>query len=113
MKRFVPLAILLICPIALADEPVKADVPVKPASVQAVMYEFTYNTQTRAITHAQVVGGYPSVDECRDAMPKVVAMGSPQLELGEQMQLQCSGIKSPDGSQMPANVEPAVSTTSL
>jgi hypothetical protein len=76
------------------------------------MYEFTYNAQTLAITHAQVIGGYPSVDECREAMPKVVAMGSSQLESGEQMQLQCSGIRSPDGVETPA-VEAAVSTTSL
>jgi hypothetical protein len=113
MKRFIPWVALLLCPIALADEPVKADVPMKLASIQAIMYEFTYDTQTRAITHAQVIGGYPSVDDCREAMPKVVAMGSPQLGSGEQMQLQCSGIRSSDGSEMPANVGPAVSTTSL
>jgi hypothetical protein len=106
VKRFIPWLALLSCPIALCDEPVKSN------TVQAVMYEFTYNTQTLAITHAQVIGGYPSVDECREAMPKVVAMGSSQLESGEQMQLQCSGIRSPDGVETPA-VEAAVSTTSL
>jgi hypothetical protein len=106
MKRFIPWLTLLSCPLALCDEPAKSD------TVQAVMYEFTYNLQTLAITHAQVVGGYPSVDECRAAMPKIVTMGSPHLEAGEQMQLQCSGIRAPDGTETPA-VEPAVSTMTL
>jgi hypothetical protein len=113
MKRLIPLVTLLTCSIALADEQVKADVPIKPASIQAVMYEFTYNTQTQAITHAQVIGGYATVDDCREAMPKVVAMGSPQLDSGEQMQLQCSGIKSSNGSELPAEEGPAVTTTNL
>jgi hypothetical protein len=106
MKRFIPWLVLLSCPLALCEEPEKSN------TVQAVMYEFTYNLQTLAITHAQVIGGYPSVDECRAAMPKVAAMGSPRLEAAEQMQLQCSGIRAPDGSETPA-VEPAVSTTTL
>jgi len=113
MKRFIPLAALLTCPIVFADEPVRAEVPAKPVSIQAVMYEFTYNAQTRAITHAQVIGGYPSVDDCRDAMPKVATMGIPQLESGEQMQLQCSGIKASDGPEMPDDAPPVVTTTSL
>jgi hypothetical protein len=106
VKRFVPWLALLSCRLAFCAEPAKSN------TVQAVMYEFTYNAQTLAITHAQVIGGYPSVDECREAMPKVVAMGSPQLDSGEQMQLQCSGIRAPDGTEPPA-VETAVSTTSL
>lgn len=114
MKRFIPLLLLPLCPVVLADEQVKADVPANPVNIQAVMYEFTYNTQTRAITHAQVIGGYASVDDCRDAMPKVVTMGMPQLESGEQMQLQCSGIKSPDGPESPDDdAPPQVMTTSL
>ena len=114
MKRLIPLVLLPLCPIVFADEQVKADVPAKPVSIQAVMYEFTYNAQTRAITHAQVIGGYATVDDCRDAMPKVVTMGMPQLESGEQMQLQCSGIKSPDGPETPDDdAPPHVTTTSL
>jgi hypothetical protein len=106
VKRFIPWLALLSCRFAFGAEPAKS------STVQAVMYEFTYNAQTLAITHAQVIGGYPSVDECREAMPKVVAMGSPQLDSGEQMQLQCSGIRAPSGSEPPA-VETAVSTTRL
>ena len=106
VKRFIPWLALLSYRVASSDEPAKTN------TVQAVMYEFTYNAQTLAITHAQVIGGYPSVDECREAMPKVAATGSPQLHSGEQMQLQCSGIRSPDGVETPA-VEPAVSTTNL
>jgi hypothetical protein len=63
-------------------------------TVHAVMFELTYNAQTLEVTHAQVVGGYPSVDACKEAMPKVVAVGAPQLDQGEQMQLECSGIRS-------------------
>jgi hypothetical protein len=106
VKRFIPWLALLTCPVVLCDE------PAKPTTVQAVMYEFTYDAQTLAITHAQVIGGYPSVDECRAAMPRVAAVGSPQLDSGELMQLQCSGIRSPNGSESPA-VEPAVATSTL
>jgi hypothetical protein len=106
VKRFLPSIALLTCPVAFCDEPVKAD------SVQAVMYEFTYNAQTLVITHAQVVGGFPSVDLCREAMPRVAATGSVQLDAGEQMQLQCSGIRAPGASEPPAS-EPVVSTTTL
>jgi hypothetical protein len=106
VKRFIPWLALLTCPVAFCDE------PAKPAPVQAVMYEFTYNAQTLAITHAQVIGGYPSVDECREALPRVAAMGSSQLDSGELMQLQCSGIRSPNGNESPA-VEPAVATSTL
>jgi len=70
VKRFIPWLALLTCPVVLCDE------PAKPTTVQAVMYEFTYDAQTLAITHAQVIGGYPSVDECRAAMPRVAAVGA-------------------------------------
>ena len=106
VKRFLPSIALLSCPVAFCDEPVKVD------SVQAVMYEFTYNAQTLVITHAQVIGGFPSVDLCREAMPRVAATGSVQLDAGEQMQLQCSGIRSPGATEPPAS-EPVVSTTKL
>jgi hypothetical protein len=106
VKRFIPWLTLLSSPVALCDEPAKS------TTVQAVMYEFTYNPETLAITHAQVIGGFPSVDECRQAMPGVVAMASPQLESSEKLQLQCSGIRSPNGSETPA-VKAAVSTTNL
>jgi len=106
VKRFIPWLALLSCPVAFCAEPATSN------PVQAVMYEFTYNAQTLAITHAQVIGGYPSVDACREAMPRVVALGAPQLDSGEQMQLQCSGIRAPDGAETPA-VETVVSTTSL
>lgn len=106
MKRFIPWLTLLSSPVALCDE------PAKPNTVQAVMYEFTYNPETLAITHAQVIGGFPSVDECREAMSKVGAMASAQLESGEKLQLQCSGIRSPNGADTPA-VEAAVATTNL
>jgi hypothetical protein len=82
-----------------------------PPRVQAVMYEFTYRPDTLSITHAQVIGGYPSVDECREAMPRVAAMGAAQLEAGELMQLQCSGIRVPDPSEDPATPQkPDLST---
>lgn len=106
MKRFTPWLALLSFRVAFCDEPATSN------TVQAVMYEFSYNTQTLAITHAQVIGGYPSVDKCREAMLKVVAMGLPKLESGEQMQLQCSGIRSPDSAETPA-AEAAMSTTNL
>jgi hypothetical protein len=109
---------LLSCPVAFSDESSKPEaakpdqIKPDPTIVQAVMYEFTYNAQTLAITHAQVIGGYPSVDDCRAAMPRVAAVGSPQLDAGEQMQLQCSGIRSPNGSDTPV-AEPAVATSTL
>ena len=106
MKRFIPWLTLLSCRVAIGAEPAASN------TVQAVMYEFTYNAQTLAITHAQVIGGYPSVDACREAMPRVVALGSPQLDSGEQIQLQCSGIRAPDGAEAPG-VETVVSTRSL
>jgi hypothetical protein len=72
---------MLCCAPALADD------------IRAVMYEFTYNQQTLQITHAQVVGGYPSVDACREAMPRVSAVGGAQLDTDEKIQLECSGIR--------------------
>jgi len=68
------------------------------------MYEFTYNATTLTITHAQVIGGYPSVDECREAMPRVVALGGPNLDQGEKMQLQCSGIRVPAAEDSDSDV---------
>lgn len=76
------------------------------------MYAFTYDAQTLAITHAQVIGGYPSVDRCREAMPKVAAAGSLQLGSGEHLQLQCSGIRAPGGDETPA-AQSMVAATSL
>jgi len=106
MKRFLPWLALPCCAAALCAE------PEKPTTVQAVMYASTYNAQTLAITHAQVIGGYPSVDLCRQAMPKVAATGSLQLDAGEEMQLQCSGIRAPGGEDAPAS-EPVVASTKL
>jgi hypothetical protein len=106
VKRLLPWLALPCCAAALCGE------PEKPTSVQAIMYAFTYNAQTLAITHAQVIGGYPSVDLCRQAMPKVAATGSLQLDADEEMQLQCSGIRAPGGEGTPAS-EPVVATTRL
>jgi hypothetical protein len=76
------LALLALLPLtALADD------------IRAVMFEFTYNEHTMLITHAQAIGGFPSVDACQEAMPKVYGAGSVQLDPGERMQLECSGIK--------------------
>jgi hypothetical protein len=106
LKTLIPCLVLLSCPVAFCGEAQKSD------AIQAVMYEFTYNAQTLAITHAQVIGGCPSVDQCREALPKVAATGSLQLDSGELMQLQCSGIRSPDGTGKPA-AESVVAATSL
>jgi hypothetical protein len=106
MKTLIPCLALLSCPVAFCGESQTSD------AIQAVMYEFTYNAQTLAITHAQVIGGYPSVDQCREAMPGVAASGSLQLGSDELMQLQCSGIRSPDGAGKPA-AESVVAATSL
>jgi hypothetical protein len=106
VKRLIPLLAFVACQPAFCNEPEKSD------AAQAVMYELTYNSQTLVITHAQVIGAYPSVDKCREAMPKVVAMASSQLDSNERMQLQCSGIRSPDGVENPVT-EPAVAATTL
>jgi hypothetical protein len=106
VKRFAPLLALLACRVVFCNE------PDKPDAAQAVMYELTYNSQTLAITHAQVIGAYPSVDKCREAMPTVVAMASSQLDTNERMQLQCSGIRLPDSVETPTE-ESAVAATSL
>jgi hypothetical protein len=62
-------------------------------AVRAIMYEFTYIESTGVISHAQVIGGFPSVDACEEAMAKVYGIGSVGLDAGEKMQLQCSGIR--------------------
>ena len=46
-----------------------------------------------AIRHAEVLGGYASLDACRDAMPKVMAIAVPRLEKGLTPQLECSGVR--------------------
>jgi hypothetical protein len=45
-------------------------------------------------------------------MPRVAATGSLQLDAGEQMQLQCSGIRESAGGEKPGT-EQVVSTTKL
>jgi hypothetical protein len=79
-------------------------------AVHAVMYAFSYDIQTLAITHAQVIGGYPSVDDCRHNMVKVSVAATDQLATGEQLQLQCSGIMEPtddtDADAAPTTDEP-------
>ena len=69
---------------------------------KAVMYEFSYIEASMTIVHAQVIGGYPSVDACQEAMPKVMGVITPQLNEGERVQLQGSGIREvkPKGPQV-------------
>jgi len=77
--------------VAIADDPVRA-----------IMYEFTYIESTGVISHAQVIGGFPSVDACEEAMAKVYGIGSVGLDAGEKMQLECSGIREePDKPEPP------------
>jgi hypothetical protein len=59
------------------------------APVHAVMYELTYNKATYEITHAQVIGGYATLDKCKDATSKVMLLGLGGLEKDEQMSMLC------------------------
>ena len=70
------------------------DQPQPAASVHAVMYEFTYDYKSLVITHAQVIGGYRSVELCRKAIPAVLATVAPQLSSRERARLECSGVTS-------------------
>jgi len=76
--------------------PAQSEVPPAGVEIHAVMYEFTYELRSLVITHAQVVGGYASVELCRQAMPAVLATVAPQLGAQERARLQCSGITAGD-----------------
>jgi len=79
----------------------KSEEAPKAAVVKAVMYEFEYDLTTLEIKHAQVVGGWPSDEACKDAMPKVLAMATPGLEPNTQMELQCSTVHSHPAQEDP------------
>jgi len=65
-------------------------------SLQAVMYALTFDAHTLNIRHAQVIGGYPSLAGCREAMARVRSLAAAQLKSDERLQLQCSGVRAAD-----------------
>ncbi len=103
MKSLLLLALL----IPAADVPAPAP---DPAAIRAVMFEFTYVEKTMTINHAQAIGGFATVDACRSAMPRVYGEGASQLDEGEAMQLECSGIRerAPDAPEVEAPTKPGV-----
>jgi hypothetical protein len=60
--------------------------------VHAVMFVFEYDA-SGSIKHAQALGGYPSLDLCQMAMPKVAGFITQQIEKGLRAQLLCSGVR--------------------
>ena len=82
-----------------------AEEPSASGAVHAVMYEYTYELGSLVITHAQVVGGYGSVDLCRKAMPAVLATVAPQLGAQERARLQCSGITAGEPGEAESSVQ--------
>lgn len=71
-----------------------ADVPndSEQVSVHAVMFELEYDMRGN-IRHAQALGGYPSLEACRSAMPRAFGEINAQLAPGLTPQLLCSSIK--------------------
>ncbi len=63
--------------------------PSQPYNVHAVMFEMTINANTGIITHAQAVGGYPSLKDCNDSKHLVMVLAKRGLEENEIAQLQC------------------------
>lgn len=61
-------------------------------SVHAVMFEMDYDIRGN-IRHAQALGGYPSLDACRNAMPLKFGEIYAQLAPGLIAQLLCSSIR--------------------
>jgi hypothetical protein len=68
-------------------------VPTDPEYVptHAVMYEMDY-TADFDIRHAQALGGFPTMEQCRSAMPATMTDVVTKLEPGLTPQLMCSGI---------------------
>lgn len=62
------------------------------AIIHAVMLVITFNPTTGAITHSQADFGFPSLEACRGAMPKVVAAVTPDLN-GDDVEVTCHGLK--------------------
>ena len=66
-----------------------AELP-EAATVHAVMFEIEYDL-AGAIRHAQAIGGYPTLDACVAAMPRVMAFITSQVESGLTGQVHCTG----------------------
>jgi len=69
----------LIPVVEYADETPNPTAP--PA--RAVLYEYTYNTITKAFTHAQAVEGYPDAKSCHSSMSKWAMLGMGSLKPNE------------------------------
>lgn len=70
-----------------------ADTTEADEPIRAVMYEMGY-AQDGAIKHAQVYGGYPSMEKCVEAMPSVMGLATEvEGKDGLLPQLECSGPK--------------------
>ena len=78
-----------------------ADQPPEKNGVHAVMYALVYDAQSFEITHAQVIGGYPSLNVCRKAMTSVLAASSSQLKSNERLRLDCSGGRPVEPARVP------------
>ena len=61
--------------------------------IHAVLFLLTFNSQTLEITHAQVIGGYPTLEDCRGKLSAAMAMIAPELTAGELPQLECSTVQ--------------------
>ncbi len=60
--------------------------------LHAVMFLIEFETKNGAIRHAQVIGGYIDMDQCRDAMKGVLATVAPQIESTLMPELHCLGV---------------------
>jgi len=81
----------------------------KSKDIHAVMFEMDYN-EAGVILHAQVIGGYPSLEDCSDKLGAAMAAIVPQLLKGVTPQLECSGVKA---EQQAKEDEPQAPGTAL
>jgi len=93
---------LLVCVSPLLYPTVGATAPAEPG-VYAVMYALIFDARSLEITHAQVIGGYHSLEVCRKAMPSVVSASSSQLKSNERLRLDCSGSRPAEAATAPRN----------
>ena len=59
--------------------------------VRALMIEYEYDA-LGFIRHAQIIGGYPTGDKCKNSMPAISAAIVPQLAAGLKLKLWCTSI---------------------
>ena len=68
-------------------------------SVHAVMFEMDFDAGGN-IRHAQALGGFRSLEDCRNSMPRMMGEIQARIAKGLTPQLICSGVRTETDTQI-------------